>query len=128
MVIPLVIPHYLFLEAGLGSNSSFIWSSIRESQSLIRAGSRVCVGKGTTVRVWGEPWLPDSSNPYISTPVMNYLGNPLVNSLFIPNTLTWDREVVKDIFNARDARIIMGLPTSNSPVRDSWFWGGGFVR
>ncbi|XP_031107044.1 uncharacterized protein LOC116011776 [Ipomoea triloba] len=116
-------PTCSFLDAGLGSNPSFVWTSIRNSQSLIRRGARVCVGDGSTTRVWGVPWLPDTQNPYVTTPEPTYLTNPCVHSLFVPNTLSWDGELVRDIFNTRDANLIMSLPTSNRPVRDVWYWG-----
>lgn len=106
-------PHSSFLEAGKGSNPSFIWFSIRETQSLIRAGARVCVGDGKSVGVWGSPWLPDHVNPYVSTPILSYLGNPCVNYLFLPDTVRWDVDLVRDIFNERDAHFILNLPTSN---------------
>ncbi|XP_031116813.1 uncharacterized protein LOC116020480 [Ipomoea triloba] len=121
-------PTCSFLEAGLGSNPSFVWSSIRNSQSLITRGARVCVRDGSTTRVWNVPWLPNKQNPYVSTPEPIYLNNPCVRSLFIPNTLCWDEEVVRDIFNCRDANLILSLPTSNRPVGDSWYWDEDLSR
>lgn len=29
--------------------------------------------------MWGDPWLPDYSNSYISTPELGYLDKPFVN-------------------------------------------------
>lgn len=61
-------PNCSFLEAGGGSNPSFVWSSIKETQGLLREGIRWRIGDGRKVRVWGDPWLPDRHNPYINTP------------------------------------------------------------
>ncbi|XP_019179245.1 PREDICTED: uncharacterized protein LOC109174463 [Ipomoea nil] len=55
-------PKCSFLEAKRGSNPSFVWSSIWESQTMVGKGVRWRVGNGESIRVWGDPWLPDDLN------------------------------------------------------------------
>lgn len=76
------------------------------------------------VRVWGDPWLPDLDQPYVSTPELPYLGNPLVNTLFYVNENHWDRELIMDVFNIRVSKLILSIPTPTDPVVDSWYWAG----
>ncbi|XP_031114462.1 uncharacterized protein LOC116018116 [Ipomoea triloba] len=54
-----------FFEAHLGSNPSFIWRNILETQSVIKSRSRWRVGDGDSIKVWSDPWLPKSKCPYI---------------------------------------------------------------
>ncbi|XP_031108675.1 uncharacterized protein LOC116013165 [Ipomoea triloba] len=115
-------PNCSFLEAGVGSNPSFVWTSIRESQVLLWKGVRRRIGDGGLVRVWGEPWLPDSANPFVSTPDPGYLGNSLVRSLFDTHASGWDMELVRDVFNDRDALLILSIPIPLVPSSDIWYW------
>uniref|UniRef100_A0A803PF51 RNase H type-1 domain-containing protein n=1 Tax=Cannabis sativa TaxID=3483 RepID=A0A803PF51_CANSA len=59
-------PNGNFLNAQLGSNPSFVWRSILESQSLLKHGIRWCVGDGTRIQITGEPWLPHEENPKVT--------------------------------------------------------------
>ncbi|XP_074343069.1 uncharacterized protein LOC141680867 [Apium graveolens] len=51
----------------MGANPSFIWRSLTEAQPLVLAGVRRCVGSGTTINILNDPWLPDSTNPFVSS-------------------------------------------------------------
>ncbi|XP_019160043.1 PREDICTED: uncharacterized protein LOC109156647 [Ipomoea nil] len=117
-------PKCSFLEAGVGSNPSFVWSSIRESQGLLKEGARWRIGDGGTVRVWGDPWLPDSDNPYVVTEEQHYLHAPLVRSLFCVDRNKWDSDLLRDIFELRDVNLIQNLPLPNEPMPDVLYWGG----
>ncbi|XP_019177735.1 PREDICTED: uncharacterized protein LOC109172940 [Ipomoea nil] len=113
-----------FLEAGVGSNPSFVWSSVRETQGLLRGGVRWRIGDGGTVKVWGDPWLPDVHNPYVMTTEQSYLNDPLVKSLFCVGEMKWDSELINDIFDQRDAKLILNLPLPAESEYDLLYWGG----
>ncbi|XP_019168807.1 PREDICTED: uncharacterized protein LOC109164714 [Ipomoea nil] len=115
-------PNCSFLEAKRGSNPSFVWSSIWESQTVLEKGLRWRVGNGESIRVWGDPWLPDELNPCIETPIQHYLENPFVRSLMCVNTSQWHLGVVRDIFCERDVKKIMSVPIPSAGVRDSLYW------
>uniref|UniRef100_A0A803PR19 Reverse transcriptase domain-containing protein n=1 Tax=Cannabis sativa TaxID=3483 RepID=A0A803PR19_CANSA len=83
-------PHGSFLTATLGSNPSFIWKSIFESQDLVKAGARIRIGS--------------------------------VNQLMKINQRERDVEVISDIFNSRDAQIILQIPLSAQVHEDAWYW------
>lgn len=74
-------PKCTFGEAGLGSNPSYVWRSIMAAQQLVISGSIIKIGKGETINVWRDPWLPDSTQPRISTPVSPGLEDIKVCSL-----------------------------------------------
>lgn len=118
-------PKCSFLEAGSGSNPSFVWTSIRAAQSLLREGTRWRIGDGGKVRVWDNPWLPDDVNPYVSTAQPEYLNNILVKSLFSIETKQWDLELLRDIFCERDFDLILRIPTVSMDMADSLYWRGG---
>lgn len=117
-------PTCSFLEAGVGSNPSFVWLSIRESQGILREGVRWRIGDGRLVKVCGDPRLPDCTNPYINTPELTYLNKPYVHNLFCPISHRWDYEVLTDIFCQRDIDLIMSIPSPIETGSDGMFWSG----
>ena len=38
------------------------------AQYLVKEGSRWSVGKGTSIRVWGDKWLPSTSRYKVVSP------------------------------------------------------------
>ena len=61
-------PNSTFLEASLGNNPSFMWSSIMKAQPLIRRGVRCKIGSGENTLIFRDSWLIHDDNPYISSP------------------------------------------------------------
>lgn len=60
-------PRCSFLEAIAGSNPSFIWRGILEAQNVVRLGYRRCIGDGNGSVIGGDPWLPTTTEPFVST-------------------------------------------------------------
>ncbi|XP_062093901.1 uncharacterized protein LOC133799929 [Humulus lupulus] len=110
-----------FLEAEMGSNPSYVWRSIFEARSLVVEGARLKVGNGSSIRMGHDPWLPKATH---RTPLSLHpeLTNNLVQSLMIPVSLVWDRDLVRDIFSPEDAEIILSIPLSLDRLEDSWYW------
>ena len=109
-----------FLAAELGSNPSFIWRSIFETKELVRAGARIRVGNGLQVNIEHDPWLPCVENPRVTT-THPALANQKVASLMDSGRVSWDEDLVRDLFNNRDASLILSIPLSSSRL-DTWFW------
>ncbi|XP_060969649.1 uncharacterized mitochondrial protein AtMg00310-like [Cannabis sativa] len=111
-------PHSDFLSAELGSNPSFVWRGIWTTQSLLRSGVRKIIGSGDTVSILNHPWLPVQDNPYVSTIHPGLTSH--VSSLFHVHSHSWDYDLVRDMFNNRDADIILGIPLSSNVSIDTW--------
>ncbi|KAM6547829.1 hypothetical protein CsatB_019505 [Cannabis sativa] len=112
-------PHSSMLSAPLGANPSYIWRSIHESQSLILAGAKIRVGVGD-IEVLNIPWLADDINPFV-TSTHPVLAHSRVRQLMSPNGQCWDVELVRDLFNQRDASVIMSTPI-NVGRGDNYYW------
>uniref|UniRef100_A0A803PW73 Reverse transcriptase n=1 Tax=Cannabis sativa TaxID=3483 RepID=A0A803PW73_CANSA len=114
-------PNGTFLNAQLGSNPSFVWRSILESQSLIRQGTRWCVGDGSRIPILDEPWLPHEENPKVmsSHPA---LENATVNALMKTGELVWDDEILADIFEDREQELIQTIPLNVTRTFDHLVW------
>nr|KYP44532.1 hypothetical protein KK1_033990 [Cajanus cajan] len=97
------LPQGDFLGARLGHNLSFIWRSIHTSQVLVQQGTRWCIGDGSSINLWKDPWLCHSQSPYIShlQPLMEANlsqfmtsltmlatgGTPIVSALFLTSRM-----------------------------------------
>ncbi|KAM6599952.1 hypothetical protein CsatA_019561 [Cannabis sativa] len=113
-------PRGSFFNAELGHNPSFIWKSIFDTQKLVLSGVRCNIGSGTSINIQRDPWLPDASNPFVTTQLVG-LDDCKVASLMESHDRRWDLEVLNDLFNTRDRDLICKLPIS-SASSDFWYW------
>ncbi|XP_050211401.1 uncharacterized protein LOC126661591 [Mercurialis annua] len=95
-------PNVSFLEAKLGSNPSFIWRSIFESQLVVRVGARVRIGNGR----------------YVETPCPDELRMVTMDQLMEVQNRTWDKKVLANIFSQKDVDCIFSVPLSYRDVND----------
>lgn len=120
-------PQGNFLNAKIGSNPSFIWWSFHESQSVIRKGIGCRVGNGMSINIKDDPWLPEIDDATIQTK-SDAIRNQKVSSLISMADNSWDTDLILDVFNSRDANIILSIPMDKE-VNDSWYWRyGKFVN
>lgn len=122
-------PNNSFLTATVGKNPSYVWRSIMEAQVLLKKGAVRRIGSGMSVSIQDDPWLPDSNDPYIRTRSEAIVGRT-VSSLMVSGRMEWDTDLVNDIFEERDANLIMSIPLSHNE-NDTWFWNkeklGGYI-
>lgn len=114
-------PNSKNLNASMGSNPSYIWRSILETQNLIKQGCRRRIGDGRDTRVWQVPWLPSTENGYVTSVMYDELANVTVNNLLDESLQRWDNDVLKDICNERDRQLIHLIPIPMQIRRDSCF-------
>ena len=77
-------PTCSFMEAGLGSNPSYVWRSLLEARELIREATVWKVGDGRSIKLEDHKWLP---HPPKFQPNANL--NLRVSDLFDPCTKQW---------------------------------------
>lgn len=113
-------PHGTFLTAKIGSNPSFVWRSVLETQSLLKAGITRRVGHGVDTSIVKDLWLPSVENLFIQT---NHaaLVDKIVVSLMSTDNAGWDVDLIRDIFTNRDANLIFSIPVQRDQ-EDSWYW------
>ncbi|XP_019175595.1 PREDICTED: uncharacterized protein LOC109170919 [Ipomoea nil] len=115
-------PTTSFFQAEAGSNPSFVWRGLLEAKEVLRRGCRRSIGDGRGTKIGEVPWLPDVLNPYVITPLHESVTIAPVSSLLNVDGTGWDYDCVRDIFDARDAALIMKLPLSTRLPPDSWYW------
>lgn len=91
------------------------------TQEALRNGARRRVGNGKDINIIGDPWLPCPINPCISS-VHPSLHMIKVATLMQMDSLAWDIDVVRDLFNDRDLSLILNIPLMSSRCEDKWFW------
>lgn len=90
------------------------------ADELLKSGLARRVGNGNSINVEQDPWLPCEHDPYIHT-VHASLKDCTTSSLMSDYQSSWDTDLVKDIFNERDANLILTIPIQTRGD-DSWFW------
>uniref|UniRef100_A0A803PYR2 Uncharacterized protein n=1 Tax=Cannabis sativa TaxID=3483 RepID=A0A803PYR2_CANSA len=116
-------PQTDFLNVELGNNRSFFWRSIWSAQSLVKLSARRTIGTGESNNILKHPWLPDPTNPYVTSPEIGH-ANQMVSSALEIYSKAWDTPLVNDMFNKQDAELIIGIPLSSSAAEDCWSWTG----
>jgi len=106
----------------MGSNPSFIWSSLIHTQDIIRKHSRWRVGNGSQIKIWTDDWLPDKENPKICSFPYPLMEEAKVEDLIVPGDCRWDEETIRIIFSERDANLIMSIPLPKQQMRDHVIW------
>ncbi|XP_058008494.1 uncharacterized protein LOC131182962 [Hevea brasiliensis] len=113
-------PNVSFLEAPIGNNPSYVWRSIRESQSLIRDGLLWRVGDGNDIAIWLDSWLPDVAFPMVTTTFDFNFRVYMVSNLITEGA--WNIDLVNRVFNERDRKLILSIPLRRSSSIDLQFW------
>ncbi|XP_019176867.1 PREDICTED: uncharacterized protein LOC109172172 [Ipomoea nil] len=116
-------PTCSLFEATIGSNPYFLWRGMMEALSAIKDDCYRSIGNGEGT-LTGDPWLPLSDNPYVTTELHEFITTALVSSLFAMHEAKWDVDCVRDVFNARDADAIHNIPVSQRQPLDKWVWVG----
>ncbi|XP_038701871.1 uncharacterized mitochondrial protein AtMg00310-like [Tripterygium wilfordii] len=109
-----------FLNAQLGSNSSYMWRSFIQGREILLIGLKWRVGDGLSIGIWEDTWLPNInggrilSNPHTLHPrakvwelmdftyggwnvnLLNFLFHPIevADILKIPLSLRWPKDEV----------------------------------
>lgn len=110
----------IFMSARIGGSPNFVWRSVMEAHGIIKSGAACIIGTGATISILNDPWLSDIYNPFVSMNNM-ILENNNVSSLLVTGESRWDEDFIHDMFDARDANLILHIPLSQS-ADDTWYW------
>ena len=111
-------PRTDFINASIGTNPSYVWRSIMEAQYLVKEGSRWCVGKGTSIRVWSDKWLPSTSTYKVVSPRLFLSADTKVCELIDQESTQWKAQVIDALFLPYEAECIKSIPLSIQPPDD----------
>ncbi|XP_058010282.1 uncharacterized protein LOC110649096 [Hevea brasiliensis] len=89
-------PSGVFFDATLGNNPSFVWRSVFSAKDFIKDNCCWRVGNREDIRVWSNPWLYGSNNPYVVTEMVEDLKNIRLKCVMKTDGLSWDEEVIQD--------------------------------
>ncbi|CAH9129020.1 unnamed protein product [Cuscuta epithymum] len=115
-------PNSSFLEAKMGSNPSYIWRSIMETQGVVAENLRKRVGNGREVQVWADAWLPGPGSGRVSSPKPVGIMDMNVAALRTEDGKNWSVERVRSIFSQEDSRKILSIPISMFDKADIFWW------
>lgn len=109
-----------FLDAALGDNPSYTWRSIHAGIQLIRQGCTLSIGAGEGIKVWQDLWIK-SLNDFcpLSNPLPG-LENLRVADLMIPDSATWNEEMILGIFTPDETEAILQIALSRNQDVDGW--------
>ncbi|XP_074360837.1 uncharacterized protein LOC141701091 [Apium graveolens] len=77
------------------------------------------VGDGSTISILTEPWLPCDSDRHTHTQSPAIEGK-VVSTLLNEEHTQWDTDLIMDIFDDREANLILANPVHNRAA-DSWY-------
>jgi hypothetical protein len=75
----------------------YSWRSIVRGVQALKDGLIWCVGDGTQINIWLDPWIPNGVTRRPATP-RGHIIVTKVSELIDPSTGEWDSALVKDIF------------------------------
>lgn len=87
---------------------------------MLKQGLACRVGDGSTINILTDPWLSCDSDPYVHIRSPAIEGK-MVSALLNEEHIQWDTDLIRDIFDDRDANLILVIPVHNRSA-DSWYW------
>jgi hypothetical protein len=111
-------PSSSILDIRCSHRASFAWRSILKSRTVIQKGARWRIGRGTSVSIWRDKWIPPPSSGLPLSPPNLLDAETRVSSLIQHSSGTWDSSLIDQIFLPGDAELIKSIPLSMR-VRDN---------
>ncbi|XP_074374535.1 uncharacterized protein LOC141714938 [Apium graveolens] len=93
-----------------------------EAQDMVKQDCRKRIGDGRSTEVWKIPWLSCKLNGFLTTLMPEELSDTLVYNLMEEDGTRWGDELLRDICNGRDGKLIQQIPIPVRQRNDSWFW------
>lgn len=120
-----------FFSARVGPRPSYAWRSILFARELLEKGLRHNVGSGENINVWMDKWLFDSRCSSDEKTDLFHL-ELMVCDLINPQTKTWDRGKLEEVFFPSDIEFILKhKPAFEKEDSYEWVhnrWGAYYVK
>ncbi|KAL5781697.1 hypothetical protein ACOSP7_006726 [Xanthoceras sorbifolium] len=113
-------PSSSFFESKVGRMPSFTWRSILWGRDVLLKGLRWKIGNGESVRVYEDSYLPRDSTFRVFSP--RILPEGVTVSALLQEPGFWHVDIVMRYFIHEEADLILSLPLSLHPRRDSFLW------
>ncbi|KAK2644116.1 hypothetical protein Ddye_019311 [Dipteronia dyeriana] len=107
-------------EAECGTSSSFLWRSFMWGRELLDAGSQWRIGRGDSVLIYKDRWLPRPTTFKVITPPI--LGESAKVQMLKTPSGAWNERFIREHFLTEDAESILSIPCSFSQTNDSLTW------
>ncbi|KAG6639514.1 hypothetical protein CIPAW_10G106100 [Carya illinoinensis] len=113
-----------FMSAKLGSKPSFLWRSFMAARQVVKAGTCWRIGNGKEVQIWQERWLGHPVPKKVTSPVALLDNKAMVSELIDQSSAQWKETLVREVFEEREADLILQTPLSSMNARDRVSWQG----
>lgn len=116
-------PFTSFWKAPTNTPKSAFWTSILKVREPLTNAVTIQISKGNS-SIWSSPWCPFWSNIHdhlnIQQPGFNYPAT--IKDLWIPNTKSWNIQLLSNLFGADNANIIGKIPIAADNNDDTIIW------
>lgn len=113
--------HDDILNARRSYDPSYTWRSLWGSKALLMEGLAWRVGNGSSIKVWSDSWIP-TPNGYVSPPPSHSPDISLkVCDLIHLDSMTWNSELLFNLFHLSTVAVVLSIPLSPTPTRDIMF-------
>uniref|UniRef100_A0A2N9EX83 Reverse transcriptase domain-containing protein n=1 Tax=Fagus sylvatica TaxID=28930 RepID=A0A2N9EX83_FAGSY len=85
-------PRSSIMDIRCSTKASFAWRSILKTRSVIQKGARWRIGRGDSVCIWRDKWLPSPSPGLPLSPPNLLDAEACVSSLIQQSSVVWSRE------------------------------------
>lgn len=110
------------LEAKVGSRPLFLWHSIVSSILLVKTGMFWNIGNGCHIKIWVDKWVPRPTSYKIQSPVHILHRNAYVKELIDCQSLSWNTNLISQIFTLEEACLICSIPLSKYALKEKITW------
>ena len=89
---------------------------------MIQSGVKWRIGRGNSVRIWRDKWLPSPSSGLPLSPPKLLEAEACVSSLIQHSSGTWNAALIDQIFLPNEAELIKSIPLSIRDRDDAVVW------
>ncbi|CAN0846222.1 Uncharacterized mitochondrial protein AtMg00310 [Linum grandiflorum] len=116
--------HSSILEAEVGYRPSFIWHNLMSAQDFLWNGMRWRIGSGSTVRIWGDKWIPSLPDCFVTSSPIQLAITAIVRELVDPLCEQWNVALLERSFPAAITEAIVKIPLHGNGETDCIIWHG----